>query len=124
MISDVLASLFAETYNRMLSGYLLREVVNLIDQVNFQSKDDIFTLSHLYESILKEMRDAAGTSGEFYTPRPVVRFIVEMIKPKIGEKVLDPACGTRLLVEVYGYLKRQAKQPKIGMHCSINLFME
>jgi type I restriction enzyme M protein len=107
---DVLASLFAETYNRMLSGYLLREVVNLIDQVNFQSKDDIFTLSHLYESILKEMRDAAGTSGEFYTPRPVVRFIVEMIKPKIGEKVLDPACGTGgFLVEAYGYLKRQAK---------------
>lgn len=107
---DVLASLFMETHNRMLSGYLLREVANLIDQINFQSKDDIFTLSHLYESILKEMRDAAGTSGEFYTPRPVVRFIVEIIKPKIGEKVLDPACGTGgFLVEAYEYMKKQAK---------------
>ncbi len=107
---DVLASLFAETYNRMLSGYLFREIINLIDEIDFQSKDDIFTLSHLYESMLKEMRDAAGSSGEFYTPRPVVRFIVEHIKPKLGEKVLDPACGTGgFLVEAYEYMKQQAK---------------
>lgn len=106
---DVLASIFAETYNRMLSGYLLREIINLVDEINFQSKDDIFTLSHLYESMLKKMRDAAGTNGEFYTPRPVVRFIIEHIKPKIGERILDPACGTGgFLVEAYEYMKKQA----------------
>jgi type I restriction enzyme M protein len=107
---DVLSSLFSETYNRMLSGYLFREIINLIDDIDFKSKDDIFTLSHLYESMLKEMRDAAGTSGEFYTPRPVVRFIVKHIKPRLGEKVLDPACGTGgFLVEAYEYMKKQAK---------------
>jgi len=102
------AMLFAETYNRMLSGYLLRDVVNLVQQVNFQSQDEIFTLSHLYESMLKEMRDAAGDSGEFYTPRPVVKLIVDRITPKLGEKILDPACGTGgFLVEAYEYLKPQ-----------------
>jgi type I restriction enzyme M protein len=64
------AEVFKETYNRMLSGYLLRDVVDLVDNIHFQSKDEIFTLAHLYESMLKEMRDAAGDSGEFYTPRP------------------------------------------------------
>lgn len=108
---DILAAIFAETYNRMLSGYLLREVVNSVEKIDFKSKDDIFTLSHLYESILKEMRDAAGTSGEFYTPRAVVRFIVEQTSPQLGERVLDPACGTGgFLVETYDYLKRQVKK--------------
>ena len=103
-----LAAVFGETYSRMLSGYLLRDVVNLINGLNFNSSDDIFTLGHLYESMLKEMRDAAGDSGEFYTPRPVVRLIVDRVAPKIGERVLDPACGTGgFLVETYEYLKQQ-----------------
>ena len=77
-------------------------------RINFNSSDDIHTLSHLYESMLKEMRDAAGDSGEFYTPRPVVRFIVERVKPKLGEKILDPACGTGgFLVETYNLLEKQ-----------------
>jgi len=107
---QVIAAVFSETYNRMLSGYLLRDVVNLVNGVNFNSSDDIFTLGHLYESMLKEMRDAAGDSGEFYTPRPVVRFIVDRVAPQIGEKVLDPAAGTGgFLVEAYEYLKSQQK---------------
>jgi len=105
-----IASLFAETFNRMLSGYLLRDVVNLVDGIHFESKDEIFTLSHLYESMLKEMRDAAGDSGEFYTPRPVVKLIVERVAPKLGERLLDPACGTGgFLVEAYDYLQPQQK---------------
>ena len=107
------AEVFKETYNRMLSGYLLRDVVNLVDNIHFQSKDEIFTLSHLYESMLKEMRDAAGDSGEFYTPRPVVKLIVDRVKPRLGETVLDPAAGTGgFLVESYEYLKPQAKKSK------------
>ena len=103
-----IAAVFGETYSRMLSGYLLRDVVNLINGLNFNSSDDIFTLGHLYESMLKEMRDAAGDSGEFYTPRPVVRLIVDRVAPKIGERVLDPACGTGgFLVETYEYLRQQ-----------------
>ena len=103
-----IAELFKETYNRMLSGYLFRDVVNLVDGIHFQSKDEIFTLSHLYESMLKEMRDAAGDSGEFYTPRPVIKLIVDRVKPKLGERILDPACGTGgFLVETYEVLKPQ-----------------
>ena len=60
----------------MASGYLLREVLNKVNEIHFTSKDEIYTLGLLYESMLKEMRDAAGDSGEFYTPRPLVKFIV------------------------------------------------
>jgi type I restriction enzyme M protein len=107
---DVIAAIFRETYNRMLSGYLLRDVINLVDRINFNSSDDIHTLSHLYESMLREMRDAAGTNGEFYTPRPVVRFMVERMAPQIGETVYDPATGTcGFLVEAYEYMKGQQR---------------
>ncbi len=103
---DVLAAVFKETYNRMLSGYLLRDVVNKVNEVNFASSDDIHTMAHLYESMLREMRDAAGDSGEFYTPRPVIRFIVQQVDPKPGEILLDPACGTGgFLVEALEHIE-------------------
>lgn len=102
---DVLAAVFRETYNRMLSGYLLRDVVNKINEINFASSDDIHTMAHLYESMLREMRDAAGDSGEFYTPRPIIRFIVQQVDPRLGDIVLDPACGTGgFLVETLEHL--------------------
>ena len=67
-------------------------------------------MAHFYESMLKEMRDAAGTNGEFYTPRPVIRFIVEQINPKIGQTVYDPAAGTcGFLVEAYQHMLKQVK---------------
>jgi len=107
---DVIAAIFRETYNRMLSGYLLRDVVNLVNRINLNISDDIHTLSHLYESMLREMRDAAGTNGEFYTPRPVVRFMVERLAPQIGETVYDPAAGTcGFLVETYEDMKKQQR---------------
>jgi len=82
---DVIAAVFKETFNRMLSGYLLHDVINKIDQINFASADDIHTIAHLYESMLREMRDAAGDSGEFYTPRPVIRFMVQQIDPRLAK---------------------------------------
>jgi type I restriction enzyme M protein len=107
---DVLRAVFKETNNRMLSGYLLRDVVNKVNEINFASADDIHTMAHLYESMLREMRDAAGDSGEFYTPRPVIRFLVQQIDPKLGEVVLDPACGTGgFLVEALEHLKDQVQ---------------
>ncbi len=107
---DVIAAIFGETYNRILSGYLLRDVVTLVNRINFNSSDDIHTLSHLYESMLREMRDAAGTNGEFYTPRPVVRFMVDRVAPQIGETVYDPAVGTGgFLVEAYEYMAKQQR---------------
>lgn len=107
---DVIATVFRGVSNRMNNGYLLRDVVNKVDEIHFTNNEEINTLSHLYESILKEMRDASGDAGEFYTPRPVVKFMVEILDPQIGETVLDPASGTGgFLVEAFDYLKKQAK---------------
>ncbi|WP_040666056.1 HsdM family class I SAM-dependent methyltransferase, partial [Nitrolancea hollandica] len=105
---DVIATVFRGTVNRMINGYLLRDVINKVNDIHFDSSDEIHTLGHLYESLLKEMRDAAGDSGEFYTPRAVVRFMVEATNPRLGEIVLDPACGTGgFLVEAFQHLEKQ-----------------
>lgn len=107
---DVIRNVFRETGNRMQSGYLLRDVINKINNIHFTSSDEISTLGHLYETMLQEMRDAAGENGEFYTPRPVVKFIVSVVDPKLGEVILDPACGTGgFLTESYEHLKHQCK---------------
>jgi type I restriction enzyme M protein len=119
---DVLAAVFRETNNRMLSGYLLRDVVNKVNEVNFASSDDIHTMARLYESMLREMRDAAGDSGEFYTPRPVIRFVVQQVAPQLGEIVLDPACGTGgFLVETLDFLKEEVKtaQQRRKLHTNL-----
>jgi type I restriction enzyme M protein len=107
---DVIANIFRGVVNRMESGFLLREIINKVNGIHFGSTEEIHTLGHLYESMLKEMRDAAGDSGEFYTPRPVVRFMVEVTNPRLGESVLDPACGTGgFLVEAFNHLSKQAR---------------
>jgi type I restriction enzyme M protein len=107
---EVIANVFRGVFNRMESGYLLRDVINKVNGIHFSSSDEIHTLSHLYESMLREMRDAAGDSGEFYTPRPVVKFMVAVTNPKLGETVLDPACGTGgFLVESFDHLGEECK---------------
>src|SRR5690606_32660041 len=106
----VIANVFKGVQNRMVSGYLLRDVLNKINQIHFNSSEEVHTLSHLYESMLREMRDAAGDSGEFYTPRPVVRFMVQGTNPKLGEAVPAPACGTGgCLGEACDHLNQQGK---------------
>jgi len=108
---DVIATVFQGVTNRMASGYLLREVLNKVNEIHFTSKDEIYTLGLLYESMLKEMRDAAGDSGEFYTPRALVKFIVTVVDPRLGETVLDPAAGTGgFLVQSFEHLKPQCKK--------------
>lgn len=109
---DVIRQVFNDVTNRMISGALLRDVVNKVNDIHFDNSEEVNILSNLYESMLKEMRDAAGDSGEFYTPRPVVRFMVKVLDPKLGETIHDPACGTAgFLVETYEHLKTQC-QPK------------
>ena len=104
---DVVANVFRGVTNRMESGYLLRDIVSKVNGIHFDSSDEIHTLSHLYESMLREMRDAAGDSGEFYTPRPVVQFMVSVVNPELGETILDPACGTAgFLVESFKHLEK------------------
>ena len=110
---EVVANVFRGVSNRMESGYLLRDVLNKVHAIHFDSSEEIHTLSRLYESMLREMRDAAGDSGEFYTPRPVVQFMVEVMNPQLGETVLDPACGTGgFLVEAFQHLEKQCKTTK------------
>jgi type I restriction enzyme M protein len=107
---DVIATVFKGVQNRMVSGYLLRDVVNKLNGIHFTASDELHTLGALYESMLREMRDAAGDSGEFYTPRAVVRLMVAVTDPRLGETVLDPACGTGgFLVEAYNHLSKQVK---------------
>jgi len=107
---DVIATVFKGVDNRMRSGYLLRDVINKIAGIHFTSSDELQTLGALYESMLREMRDAAGDSGEFYTPRAVVRFMVAVTDPRLGEVVLDPASGTGgFLLEAYNHLEKQVK---------------
>jgi type I restriction enzyme M protein len=107
---DVVATVFRGVTNRMINGWLLRDVINKVNGIHFTSSDEIHTLGHLYESLLREMRDAAGDAGEFYTPRAVVKFMVTALDPRLGEVVLDPACGTGgFLVEAYTHLEAQAR---------------
>jgi type I restriction enzyme M protein len=107
---SVIATVFKGTVNRMTNGYLLREVVEKLDSLDFTSSGEVHTLSQLYEGLLKEMRDSAGDAGEFYTPRAVVKLMVNALDPRLGETVLDPACGTGgFLVEALEHLKPQAK---------------
>ncbi|HEV8240506.1 MAG TPA: class I SAM-dependent DNA methyltransferase [Thermoanaerobaculia bacterium] len=107
---DVIATVFKGVQNRMVSGYLLRDVINKLATIHFTSSEELHTLGSLYESMLREMRDAAGDAGEFYTPRPVVRFMVAVTDPRLGERVLDPASGTGgFLVESYNHLFGQVR---------------
>lgn len=118
---DVIATVFRGLSNRMESGYLLRDVLNLVNGIHFDSSEEIHTLSRLYESLLREMRDVAGDSGEFYTPRPVVRFMVEAVNPRLGEVVLDPACGTGgFLAETFRLSRIRRKRSSNESCCRAN----
>jgi len=89
----VVRSVFEDAYNYMKSGTLLRQVVNKVNEIDFNSSQDRHTLGDLYEKILKDLQ-SAGNAGEFYTPRAVTKFMAEMVDPKVNEKIMDPACGT------------------------------
>lgn len=111
---DTLAKVFTDVTNRMLSGHLLRQLVDKLDQISFSASDELHAMAVFYESMLREMRDAAGDSGEFYTPRPLIKFIVEAVDPKPGEAIMDPAVGTGgFLVEAYLHATRQASTPEV-----------
>src|ERR1039457_2049667 len=107
---DVVATVLRGVQNRLVGGYLLRDVINKLNCIHFTASDELHTLGALYESMLREMRDAAGDSGEVYTPRAVVRFMVTVMNPRLGERVMDPASGTGgFLVEAYNHLSQQVK---------------
>jgi len=84
---------FEGNNNYMKSGTLLRQVINKLNEIDFNSSEDKHLFGEIYETILKELQ-SAGNSGEFYTPRAITQFITDMVAPKLGEVVFDPACGT------------------------------
>lgn len=77
----------------MKSGALIRQVINKLNEIDFTASEDRHLFNDIYENILKDLQ-SAGNSGEFYTPRPVTQFIIDMLNPQLGEKVADFACGT------------------------------
>ena len=91
--AQLVRHVFEEANNYMKSGTLMRQVINKINEVDFNRKNDLHLFGDIYEQILRDLQ-SAGNAGEFYTPRAVTQFMVEMVDPKLGEKVLDPACGT------------------------------
>lgn len=105
----LIKNVFSDTYNYMKNGTLIRKVFNKINEINFNKKDDRHAFGDLYEKILKDLQNA-GNAGEFYTPRPLTKFVVEMTDPKFGDKVLDPACGTGgFLVNALEYMRSGVK---------------
>lgn len=107
--SILVKEVFEDAYNYMKSGTLIRQVVNEINKIDFTSSEDRHTFNDIYETILKDLQ-SAGNAGEFYTPRAVTQFIVDMVNPQLGEKVLDPACGTGgFLICALEHLKKQVK---------------
>lgn len=106
----VVGSVFEDAYNYMKSGTLLRQVINTIEEdVDFNSSKDRHLFNDIYEKILSDLQ-SAGNAGEYYTPRAVTQFMVDILNPRLGESILDPACGTGgFLTCAIDHLKKQAK---------------
>jgi len=104
---DVIAHIFSEIPgNRMKSSYNLKDVIAILDKIDFQRLEDTHVVSTVYEELLLKMGQEGGIAGEFYTPRPIVRFMVRIVDPKIGETVYDPFLGSGgFLAESYLHMK-------------------
>src|ERR1700680_3761262 len=101
-----IGEIFGEIKNKIQSGYNLREIIDHIDALHFRSQTEKHELSHLYEAKIKNMGNAGRNGGEYYTPRPLIRAIVQVVKPKIGDKIYDGAVGSAgFLCESFEYLK-------------------
>jgi type I restriction enzyme M protein len=108
----LIKEVFTDSFNYMKSGTLIRQVINKINEVDFNKKDDRHHFNEIYEHLLKELQ-SAGNYGEYYTPRPLTRFIVEMVNPKLGEIIYDPACGTGgFLVNALEHIRRNEVKTK------------
>jgi type I restriction enzyme M protein len=106
-----IGEIFGEIKNRIQSGYNLREIIDHIDQLRFASQTEKHELSHLYEAKIKNMGNAGRNGGEYYTPRPLIRAIVAVTAPRLGETICDPAVGSAgFLCEAFDYLRAQNPQ--------------
>jgi len=102
-----IGEIFGEIKNKISSGYNLREIIDHIDELRFRSQTEKHELSHLYEAKIRNMGNAGRNGGEYYTPRPLIRAMVQVVKPRIGERIYDGAVGSAgFLCESFDYLRR------------------
>ena len=105
-----IGEIFGEIKNKIHSGYNLREVIDHIDELRFRSQTEKHELSHLYEAKIKNMGNAGRNGGEYYTPRPLIRAMVQVVQPRIGETIYDGAVGSAgFLCEAFDYLSSSKK---------------
>ena len=103
-----IGEIFGEIKNKVQSGYNMREIIGYVDELRFRSQAEKHELSHLYEAKIRNMGNAGRNGGEYYTPRPLIRAMVRVTDPQIGETIYDGACGSAgFLCEAYDYLKAQ-----------------
>ena len=106
-----IGEIFSEIENKFRSGYSLRDALELIDQLSFRSQQEKHELSHLYEAKLRNMGNAGRNGGEYYTPRPLIRAMIQVVKPQIGERIYDGACGSAgFLCEAFDYLMKDREK--------------
>lgn len=100
-----IGEVFSEVRNRISSGYNLREVLELVDTLKFQTSEELHEMSFLYENKIKKMGNAGRNGGEYYTPRPLIKAIIEVVSPKVGQTIYDGAAGSAgFLCEAFAYL--------------------
>ena len=105
-----IGEIFSELRNKVQSGYSLREIIDLISQLRFRTHAEKHEMSHLYEDKIKNMGNAGRNGGEYYTPRPLIKTIVKVVAPQIGQKIYDGAVGSAgFLCEAFEYLKHSKK---------------
>ena len=108
-----IGEIFGEIKNKISSGYNLREIIDHIDELRFRSQKEKHELSHLYEGKIQRMGNAGRNGGEYYTPRPLIRAMVQVVKPQIGERIYDGACGSAgFLCESFDYLTDEKRRKK------------
>lgn len=105
-----IGEIFSELKNKIQSGYNLREIINLVDQLRFRTHAEKHEMSHLYESKIQNMGNAGRNGGEYYTPRPLIKTIIKVVAPQLGQTIYDGAAGSAgFLCEAFEYLKEQNK---------------
>ena len=110
--TTVVKEVFSNSFNYMKNGTQLRKVINKVNDLDFNTSTDRHAFGDIYETLLASLQ-SAGNAGEFYTPRPITKFIVEMVDPKLGEKVFDPACGTGgFLTGAIDHIRKEVKTPE------------
>lgn len=108
-----IGEIFGEIKNKIQSGYSLRDALEKVDELRFRSQDEKHELSHLYETKIKNMGNAGRNGGEYYTPRPLIRAMIDVVQPKVGETIYDGAAGSAgFLCEAYDYLRQGGREQK------------